>query len=501
MRKLNLRLKTFFKRINFKSLKDEISGYGFDFSLNKYIANVVIVLTSMIGLSFFFKLKVSYILALSIVAIFTLPIIVLAQIKSLYHLKKFDEMVNYMSHMLISFKIHPKILNALKDTRDISDGALKAKIDEAITYITEDTNNINTYSQALAIIEKEYPNSRVHALHRMMITVENENSKNYQLSSDDLYSDIEAWTERTYIYQQELKLTKSRVVMSIVLALVICLMLVVGLPTELQLFTNSPVYQFVTALLIALSLIIYCFVNSRLNGQWLLYDVTTSKQEEIIKNVEYIRHYDINKAKKQNWIKASLFTPIIILGFILSNPTFIVIGIIGTVFGYFQNSLIYKSKKNSVERELKIEFPLWLRDIALNLHNFVVTRAIRNSYDTAPTVLKPYLYDFINEIEKNPNSIVPYQNFLNEYNIPNLSNVMRTLYSIKQLGEVDSQNQITSLITRNQKMLANAEKIRNEDSLTGIGFISLAPILLASISLIINMILMMMEFISHANIG
>ena len=499
MHKLINKIKVLFRRINFKALQKEVQGYGFNYSLNKYIATVVILLTGMVGVSFFFKLELPYISILAIVAIFTLPIIVVAQIKTMYHLRKFEEMNNYMTHILISFKIHPKILSALKDTRDISDGALQLKIDEVIEYITGDISSTDTYENALKIIEKEYPNSRVHALHRMMLTVENENSKDYQHSSDDLFSDIESWTERTYVYQQELKMTKSKVVMSIMLALLICLMLVIGLPSNLQTFTDSPIYQTMTTLLIALSLGIYCFTQSKLNGQWLLYDMNPKKQDYILKNIDFIRDYDTEKANKSKWIKCFLFLPIVLVGVMMKNTSYMALGGIGMVVGYFQNAMTYNTKKKSIENALQMEFPLWLRDIALNLHNFVVTRAIKNSYETAPAVMKPYLEDFIHQIELDPNSIIPYQEFLSEFNIPDLTNAMRSLYSIKLLGDNDSQRQITSLITRNQKMLANAEKMRNENSLAGIGFISLAPILLASINLIINMILMVGGFFSQMN--
>ena len=143
---------------------------------------------------------------------------------------------------------------------------------------------------------------------------------------------------------------------------------------------------------------------------------------------------------------------------------------------------------------------MWMRDVAILLNNMVVVRAVRQSLRTASPILKPFIRDFLKEEEKDPVSIRPYINFLGGYNVSELSTAVKTLYSIRILSAEDSQRQVNDLIQRNQELLANSEKLRHQDSIGSVTMISMLPMVILSFKLIIDMGVMLLQFMSMTSL-
>lgn len=500
------KLKRVFSNLSFKNLNKQIQGYGYEYSFKSYMYQIILVLIAIVTVSYFFMLEIPKIMVVGFIAFLVFPIIVIAQFRYLNNNDRFEQMVNYMDQMILSFKQKPKILFAMESTLDLIDGKLKECVLEAIDIIKNDPSE-NIYEKAFKVIEKEFKCSRLYTLHRFILNVEKENSVNYQESIDNLYTDIRSWVTRTYQYQAELSNTKKKIVIILGLSLGISAFFTHVLQTaEEQVagryefnILGSEVYQIVTMLFLISFILIFAFLNSKINGQWLINDVDNKKETLVAKYIDYLANYDKKKEVK-NSIIASIFGILLFAaGIIIKNQMIIVLGVVVTIFILLKGNMKYKSRKKAVEKELLKEFPVWMRDIAINLNNMVVVRAIRQSVNNASLVMKSFLNNFLKAVEKEPNSIKPYINFLGMYNVMELQTAFKTLYAIKSLSKEDSQRQINDLIVRNQTLLEASERMRNQDSLAGVSFISMLPMVLLSLKLIIDLGLMLVAFLSLTN--
>ena len=189
----------------------------------------------------------------------------------------------------------------------------------------------------------------------------------------------------------------------------------------------------------------------------------------------------------------------ILIGILKGLKLMIVMGIVVAVLVIFFPRLVWKANKKSIERELSKEFPIWLRDIAVNLNNMVVVRAIVESYPNAAPILKPFIERFVRLSEDDPTSIKPYTEFLGVFTVSEISTAMKMLYAIKMLSAEESSRQVNELIDRNQELLEESERMRQEDSVAGVSFISLLPMLLMSLKLMIDLGIMLFAFMGLAS--
>lgn len=453
-------------KFSIEKITRKIEGYGYEYSLGKYMAHSAIALAAAIVMSIIFSLEISKVIILLIAVLAAFPAILLSQFAYLNNNDRFENIVNYLDQMIISFKQSPKILTALESTLDLVDGEMKRCVNEAIAIIINDSETVNVYEKAFKVIEKEFRCSRIATLHRFIINVERENSVNYQQSIDTLYFDIRSWVTRTYQYQKELKSVKSKIVLIIGISVGIAGVFTMLLGNaEEQLNKNyeiqilgSEIYQISTLIFFISFIGIYTFLNSKITGNWLINDLDNKKEKLI---AGYIKKVNVDSKRK---------------GFI-PKPGM-------------------KRRKNAVEKELCKEFPVWLRDLAINLNHMVVIKAITNSLNYCSEIMKAFVSDFLKEVEKDPNSIRPYINFLGIYNVKELQTAFKTLYSIRMMSAEDSQRQINDLVSRNQQLLETSERIRNEDSISYVSFISMIPMLILSFKLICDLGIMLFAFLS-----
>ena len=492
------RLNKYLKLLSFKNLNYTIQNYGYNYSFGRYMASIVILMAGIVASGYIFKLEFQTIVWLGFFAILLLPIIILSQIRFLHNNYRFEQMATYLQEMITVFKVNPKILYSLKEVQDLytSPKGMKSTIQKSIDYIEHNSEaNDDFYKRALDLIEEDYPCTRVHSLHSLMLTVENQNSVNYHDAINDLYEDIQAWISRVYDYQIELKNVKAQFTMVLLLTIGVASAMVNILPPTLITFIDNPVYQVSTAGMLAIFLAMFCFIQSKLNGQWLVNDIDKD-DEKILKSINYVENFDEKKSKKQSIIKAVIVTLVPLYGLYIGNNNLVVIGGLAAVLMYFWDTIQYRSHFKHIEKELQKQFPIWLRDVSLNMHNLVVTRAIKQSYPNAPAVLKYYLKDFINELEEDPVTIRPYANFLKKFYINDITSAMKSLYSIKQQNETNASKQISDLIVKNQSMMEKGERIRNENQLIGMNMMGTLPMIVGSLKLIVDMVLLIIDFMS-----
>ena len=264
---------------------------------------------------------------------------------------------------------------------------------------------------------------------------------------------------------------------------------------------DNPVYQIATVIFLLLFIIIFCFLNTKVNGYWLVNDISEIDEGTVQRYLNEVKNYSgIIDNLKQPVIAACFGGILAVVGDIIHKKLIVLLGIALAVFLLLKRKLSYNKKKKTIERELLKEFPMWMRDVAILLNNMVVVRAVRQSLRTASPILKPFIRDFLKAEEKDPVSIRPYINFLGGYDVSELSTAVKTLYSIRILSAEDSQRQVNDLIQRNQELLANSEKLRHQDSIGSVTMISMLPMVILSFKLIIDMGVMLLQFMSMTSL-
>lgn len=488
----------------------EIKGYGYDYSFKKYMLTVAITMAGMLAAGYLYKLKVVYMMILAVFSMICMPTIILAQFRYIHSNDRFEQLVAYLDQMILSFKQHPKILMAMEASLEMAEGKMKECIESAINVLKTDSESTDVYEKAFSIIEKEYRCSRLRTMHRFMLNVEKINSKSYQESIDNLYSDIRNWVTRTYQYQKQLKSIKTKIIIIMGLSLTVAAFftqILLNMQDSLQAvgesfknnldITASAVYQIATILYIGCFIAIYTLMCTKIHGNWLVNDISFEKEEKVSAMLEKVENYQHMKSTAVSLAVSSVMLAVAFaMYFLLMNRSEIVLVIGGllAIFIALKPKITYDLNKKKIEKELCKEFPIWLRDIAVNLNNMVVVRSISESYENAAPVLKPFLLKFLKETECDPNSIKPYINFFGMFNVSEMKTAVKTLYSIRVLGKEDARRQINDLISRNQALLEESEKMRNEDALAGTSFLSLIPMILMCFKLMLDMGVVMLSF-------
>ena len=142
-------------------------------------------------------------------------------------------------------------------------------------------------------------------------------------------------------------------------------------------------------------------------------------------------------------------------------------------------------------------FPTWLRNLILHLQTDNVHVALANSLRSCPDVLKPEVKELLIGISNDPNSIIPYTNFLKDYNLPEFKSAVRFLYSLAEFGTDDMITQLDQLVQQNAVLTAEAEKIRNDSALAGLSTLTFAPMLVSSVKLLIDLGLFFTNFMGY----
>ena len=147
-----------------------------------------------------------------------------------------------------------------------------------------------------------------------------------------------------------------------------------------------------------------------------------------------------------------------------------------------------------MEKELSKYFPDWIREVAINLQNDTVQSAIENSYDNSPFILQRPIRKLLLDFEKYPVGIEPYDNLLKEFDLDEIKSSMKMFYSINELGKEQSDQQINSILDRNNKLAGHAEEMKNQDHIGAASMLASIPLIVGVVKIMIDMVLMIMVF-------
>ena len=484
----------------FSRLNKTIEGYGYEYSPKKLLAFSLVLLVCSILMGYYYRLNYLSIAALSVFTILLFPSIINAQFRLLSNNDSFEQLSNYMDHMIISFKKNPKILSSMETAYCLVEGKMQRCIGMAIDSIRND-NSDKVYENAFALIESEFPTSRLRTMHRFMLNVEKENSISYQSNIDTLYYDIHNWVTRIYSFQQRIKSAKQSITVSIVISLAIIAYFCQTLAKVSDSVRNTDItsgsfYQFETLVFLMILTGLYVLVHSKLNGIWLVDDLSTKDDEAILEVIRKYDEYDPVKGRRQSIIRSIPFMAFAGFSIYAGSRMLLLLSVMLLAIFITGSSRLQEGRKRRVKKELLKEFPAWLRDVSVNLHNMVGVNAVLRSYDNAPAVMKPFIEQFADRVEKDPVSIAPYDGFFGEFRVPELAASVKTIYSLQSQSREEAQRQVNDLTERNQELIARSEELRLKDTISGISFLAAVPMLAMTGKLMCDMIIVLLQILT-----
>lgn len=481
-------MKEIFKNLSVKNLKNNINKYGYKYSNKDFIIETLVILLVVFTIAYVSQLKLNFILILVGLTIFVIPLLIHAWFSQNYNMKKFEMLTDYLTNIIPIFTQKTKIRYTLGELLEITNGIMKETIAKAIKYLDTTVNDPNLLRNSLNIIEEEFPNSRVKSVHKLLLTIEAQNSVDYEDICQNMYEDVEQWIKRVFTFQKELKNRRSKLLILCIATLMMnSLFIYIYVSNDaFKGFTDSILYQVTTFIFIGLMLVTITVVMTRLHGNWLINDTDYEKDEQLRKS------YEIYKSGKSKIKVPDIILCVLCLigsGYlIIINKLIYALPVIGIgIYTLTKNTRRYKGAYKKINRAITIEFPIWLREISLNLSNLTVLNAIETSQNIASYPMRKEIRLFLNEAKKDPTSIKPYNTFLKDFDLEDARSSMKVLYSIQNVGRNDVKRRVSNLIIRNQDMLNKSETLRNADSISGIEALGYVPTILFSMQMVISM--------------
>ncbi len=476
------------KHYSVKNLKTRINKYGYKYSTKDFIIEAVIILAVIYIIALLSRLNTTCILILIVLTLILIPFLISAWFYQSYSVKRFEMLSDYLSNIIPIFTQKTKIRFTLGELFTLTSGDMKKAVGKAIKYLDNTNDDPEIFKNALKIIEDEFPNSRVKSVHKIMLSVEAQNSVSFIDVCTNMYEDIEKWLKRVYSFQKELKNRRIKLlILCITTLLMNCVFVYLYVSNEYFVgFTYSWIYQVSSLVFIASILVTMTIVLTKLNGEWLISDMDINKDEKIKNDYLYFK----NGKKKINVVDIiifilSLLAAVYLLLFI--DQKLALLPIMLGVMVLIKKPMKYKRIYKRLTRALTIEFPIWLREISLTLNNLTVLNAIEYSQNMASFPLRSEIRKFLDDSKKDPTSIKPYNEFLIDFDLEDARSSLKVLYAISSVGKEDIKNRVSSLIDRNQEMLDKAERLKNEDSIGAVEALGYLPIAFFSIEMLVSM--------------
>lgn len=473
-----------------RSVIKDISAYGYDFSMKKYILAITTGLLVIFGISMIYGLKPVCVIITGLVSISVIPGIIRKRYYNNNRLKKFMDVDIYLHQMAYSFMRNPKIYTALEDTGKIAGGTLGRVIEQAMDELEYGMGE-DVYANALYIIEKEYNCSRIRTLHKFIIGIEKRGGR-YKNALRVLLDDSDRWIKGIYRQELEIKNVKRDTTIGVIISIVLS-GLTIFMSAMLNRYKSGQgnivddwLYQGTAVIFLVLCILFYAFTNKHYG-----YEILNDKDIDTNSRKYYKLVFKTNV-----WNIIEKIIPVITVLGILAGLAFI--NGFYFIFVYLVMAMavmvIYplinkKSAMKKLTNNLRQAFSDWLRNVALNLENMPLIAAIEDTYDESTYIIKNSLDTFIRDIEADPSDIKPYYEFLSEYGQTDIMSTVRTLYSVSELPDNQVDETINSLIQRNNELINKQSEIAYKDRISLFKFMEYIPVFLMALKMSVDMML------------
>ena len=409
--------------------------------------------------------------------------------------KRLGEASVYMDTLLYAFLKEEKILLAFEDLEQtLADGRMRTIVEQALDHMKLTFDDSEVYRDAMTIIEKEYPCKRIENIHNFMYHVEQYGGE-ITRSVNVLLEDKSRWVNRIERNRKEREKGFREVVMSAAASILICGM-ILYLPVMNIDISSNLVTQIVALAVIVLDDLIVLRAQTYTACDWLQLDLAT-EEIDYDNKMEKWRSYKPGEDRRLSLILGSVMGAVTLALFLFVNRFAGLAGLILTAFCFLQDRIGRWLMKRNLTRNIQSEFPNWLMDLVLLLQSENVQVALRKSKETVPDVLRSELDLLTDRIDMDPEGSGPYHEFLKDFAIPEVNSAMNMLYSLSVGTSSNADKQMNELIERNLEMmdLSERERLSNRSSLLYLLF--LAPVLTASVKLVVDMLLFMTSFLTN----
>ncbi len=369
--------------------------------------------------------------------------------------KDFLQVTEYMQSLGMSFLLSGTEYTALKETITLFEKSrMKVLLEEALQSM-EESHDGKAGERAFQIIEGRYPCKKLRLLHKYILTASKVGGE-YRNGIRLLLKDLEMWKKQQLMAYEDLRSDIRKIVVATGLTILLC-GYVTSLAGERIPIGDSGVYQIGMIVFWCGCVGIY-ILGYRLGGMdW--FDEKEVYSPEEIQN-KLLRH------KKEN----------------------------------AHHRIGYETRKKILCREMGKAFPEWMLNVALRMENKNVEVALAESYEDAPTIIKHYLKEMLEDLKTHPGKGEPYFQFAGDLHIPEITNSMKLLYGVSKGNVMDGKEQIRELIERNYQMENQAGDFRREKKRSVMYGCSLLPSLLGAGCMILNMSLLLIGFLGNLKI-
>ncbi|SER77796.1 hypothetical protein [Lachnobacterium bovis] len=483
----------------YKKIQNKLKGINQSISKKCFYTSYIVAFSLIFLLHLLLKLQLPF---MGIMILMIIPMLygyIVEHHKMKNERNRFEDVARYIETILYSFEQNGKIKDSLNAVYDsFNDGKMKKTIQKANNHLTSTFDSSNVMEGALKIIEKEYESNQLKDVHDFMLNVEKNGGK-IDKPIELLLNKKSMWEYRINEMIQDNTRKFKEVVMSVITSLLICSM-VLYIPTANVDISKSVVVQALSVLVFLIDLLIIKKAQKFLSIDWLKLDILNN-DEYYIKKINEYKKNKTNRISLVSVIIGSLFLILAVVAFILKNQWLGVVMFLLSIFGYNQELVGRRIQKNVLIKEIKRAFPIWLMDLVLLLQNENVQMALKKSKENIPGILREEVEILIDKIEMSPESPKPYHDFLAEFDIAEIKTAMSMLYSLSNGDGASADEQIKKIIEKNQKMLNKTEKIRFSDLNSKLYLLFLAPVLSASLKLVVDMAVFMVTFLTSTRIG
>lgn len=458
--KKRVSLKPKVKIMTHKGMSKALIDMGSDCSPSEMVLWYFAVFLFSLVMSLLFNLSIGLILMVGLVYLLFTPKLIYNMKKRSFEKRRFDDANSYLSQMAQSFTSTGNIRASLEETgATFTKGRMHNTIVDAIDKIDEFGTDVRDNEvDALNIISKKYDCERVRYLHDFLIKAEirgGECTGEFRV----LEKVRLAWSDAVLKYHGKLALAKNLLIMEYGMLLGVCVFFLRRFPDTIALI-NVPMVQLVNAIEVILFLVVFLYMDSKMNES-LLRNTKYLTEEEVESYFDYVGNFSAKEEFANN-------KKLVILGAILSVLLIVVKPNTFTIFlSIALMSLMcclhlirYSLTGRLLKRELTRAFPKWLFDIMLLIQTESVEASLKSSLEFAPPVIKHELKKVCDRLDEKPGDVNAYMSFLEEYNIPGVSDTMRKLYSLS-VGTGDKEI-IEVLIDTNMSALSDAENTSME---------------------------------------
>lgn len=475
----------------------ELADYGYEFVWLRYVEFYLAAIIVAVGLGLAYQLKPLWMIILAVAFSLMMPQIVAAYYKNKYEEKRYDDVTTYIEQMLYSFRKNSKIIVSLRDALSVFPvgGHMYDTIMAALHSTQTSTSGSTIYSDALGVIEKEYPCRRIRSLHRYMIKVEGVGG-DHDSGIEALLKDRRLWIERLDAFKQECKTVLTDIYISIGFSIALACMVVRMMATDLVDIPSNLFYQIssVVFLVVCGLTIMFAMKNTTLD---LEDEEDEASSKRTIDKINWLRNYDSRKELKKSVRMSVIFVLFLAVGIFLKNVPIIIFALVALCYSVLLKRFMDKNAATkSACRAIEKAYPDWLLELALLLQIDNLHVAIEKTIDDAPLIIRGDLVKLDEEIIKDPTSLTPFVEFFDFLPLTQIHSSMKLLYSISEFGQAKGSVQLMELVERNSALMDKAEKYRNDDRLSSTFILKFIPMGISAIKLLCDLAVLLISYLS-----